>query len=136
MTPSYGNPILQVRLPEEMHDNLKEAVGEERGGKAGGVSLFVRRLIYRELREPLPKQWGKEAGPLNDMLTALADIEQYERDGDVKKALSLYRALLDSVDDESDLILRNLTYTMIGRLTPMLTAAGALKLNENRTGGH
>ncbi|MCA9781090.1 MAG: hypothetical protein KC800_30430 [Candidatus Eremiobacteraeota bacterium] len=119
-----------------MHDRLKEVGGPDQPGRASGASLFVRRLIYRELREPLPKQWGKEAGPLNDMLSALADIEQYERDNDVKKALSLYRALLDSVDDESDLILRNLTYTMIGRLTPMLIAAGALKLNENRTGGH
>ena len=130
MTPSYGTPILQVRLTPKTHEHLKEVAGESDGGKAGGVSLFVRRLIYRELREPLPKQKGKEAGPLNDMLTALADIEQYERDNDIKKALSLYRALLDSVDDESDLILKNLTYTMIGRLTPMLTAAGALEVKN------
>lgn len=125
-----GNPFFQVRLPKDTHEQLHEVAGKGDGGRAGGAALFVRRLIYRELRQPMPDQWGKEAGPLNDMLSALADIDQYERDGDVKKALSLYRALLDSVDDESDLILRNLTYTMIGRLTPMLTAAGAIKIKS------
>ena len=62
------------------------------------------------------------------MIAALADIDQYERDGDIKKALSLYRALLETVEDEKDLIVRNLAYTMIGRLTPMLMSAGVLKL--------
>lgn len=130
MTPNRGNPILQVRLTPETHDRLKEVVGAGDGGKAGGVSLFVRRLIYRELGEPLPKQWGKDAGPLNDMLTALADIEAYERDGDAEKALSLYQALLEVVQDEKDLIARNLAFTMIGRLTPLLMTAGVLDLKR------
>ena len=124
-----GNKYLTVRLPDEMHDLLRTEVGKAKGGgTAGGAALFVRRLIYRELRQPMPDQWGKEAGPLNDMLTALADIDQYERDGDIKKALGLYRALLDSVNDETDLVLRNLAFTMVGRLTPMLIAAGAIQV--------
>ena len=120
MTPSYGNPILQVRLTPDTHEKLKEVAGESEGGKAGGVSLFVRRLIYRELGEQMPDQWGKDSGALNDLIGILADVEKYENKADAKGAFKLYMALLDSLEAETDLVLRNMLFMLVGRLTPLL----------------
>ena len=130
MTPSYGNPILQVRLAPETHDRLKEVAGESDGGKAGGVSLFVRRLIYRELGEPIPKQWGKDSKTLNDLIGILADVERYESEADTKGAVRLYEALLESLETEADLVAKNMLFTLIGRLTPLLLQGGNLELRR------
>ncbi len=131
MTPNRGNPILQVRLTPETHDRLKEVAGAGAGGAAGGVSLFVRRLIYRELGEQMPDQWSKDhEGTLNDLIGILADVERYESEGDTKGAVNLYEALLESVETEADLVARNMLFTLIGRLTPALLKAGALEVKR------
>jgi len=128
-----GNPYLQVRLPQETHDRLKVVAGEGAGGKAGGVSLFVRRLIYRELGEPMPDQWGQEQGPLNDMLSALADVEQHEREGKAtKEAVSLFNAILETTQQEEDLVARNLAFIMLGRMTKLLIDAGHITVASSR----
>lgn len=44
-----GRPALVVRLHPEAHRRLKERAEEIRPGLRGGVSAYVRELIYRDL---------------------------------------------------------------------------------------
>jgi hypothetical protein len=126
-----GNPYLQVRLPQETHDRLKEVVGEGDGGKAGGVSLFVRRLIYRELGEPVPKQWGKDDAELNDLINVAKDLDKWERDGfEPKAAVSLFEALRAEAANGKDLVIRNYATALLGRLTIVLMSKGTLRLEK------
>ena len=58
MTRHYqGKPFLTIRLEPEAMEALKARV-EPASGKAGGVALLVRRLIYEYLGMPLPVQYG------------------------------------------------------------------------------
>ena len=39
-------------------DELRNRAGETVIGRAGGLALFVRRIIYEFLERPLPTQYG------------------------------------------------------------------------------
>jgi hypothetical protein len=47
-----------VRLEPEVMEALRERAGETTVGRAGGLALFVRRLIYEYLGWSLPTQYG------------------------------------------------------------------------------
>lgn len=53
-----GKPKIVVRLEQEAIDELRRRAGEPTTGRAGGLALFVRRLIYDYLEWPLPTQFG------------------------------------------------------------------------------
>ncbi|MBI3926999.1 MAG: hypothetical protein HY319_15795 [Armatimonadetes bacterium] len=59
-----GNPLLCVRLPQEICEALEarahELYPEEQfgPGRSGGASLLVRQLIYQYLEIPMPVQYG------------------------------------------------------------------------------
>jgi hypothetical protein len=122
MTPNRGNPILQVRLTPETHDSLKEAVGDgHQGGKAGGVSLFVRRLIYRELGEPMPSQWSKDdVGAMTDLHELAALVEDEATWKDREKVQDLFASLASMARTEPDLIRRNFARQILGHLASKL----------------
>lgn len=118
---SRGNPYLTVRLPQETHDRLKEVVGEGAGGKAGGVSLFVRRLIYRELQEPMPEQWSKDdVGSLTDLVELAALVEDEAILQDRKKVQNLFSSLASMAREEPELIRRNYARQILGYLASKL----------------
>lgn len=52
-----GHPQIVVRLEQEVFDLLKKRVPAVQG-RAGGVSLYVRGLIYQDLEIPMPTQYG------------------------------------------------------------------------------
>lgn len=144
MTPSRGNPILQIRLPQETHERLKDFVGKGDGGKAGGISLFVRRLIYRELREEMPAQWvkdGTEAVVESGILESLADlyneIEMLARAIEADKPVNEERlqhlfevSHRNSILTE-DPIHKSTCEMMLGRLTVALMKKGTLVLRSD-----
>lgn len=49
-----GHDQISVRLPDDVMERLRHKVGEAGRGRAGGVALYVRALIYRDLGIPLP----------------------------------------------------------------------------------
>lgn len=115
-----GNPYLQIRLSPDVHDKLKTFVGEADGGKAGGVSLFVRRLIYRELLEPLPSQWSKELRAedqaQNELVGLCLELERWEQDSAKPEAVTSLKERLKAYAESEDGINRNLALMMLGKL--------------------
>lgn len=63
MTEPRGNPYLRLRLEPEVLELLKERAGDGRPGRSGGVSAWVRALIYRELGLGLPPSYAAEESP-------------------------------------------------------------------------
>lgn len=55
-----GRDQITVRLEDEVLEELRPLVSTERG-RAGGLSFYLRRLIYQDLGKPLPEQYGREA---------------------------------------------------------------------------
>ena len=55
-----GNPLLRIRLEPEVYEKLTQMFPAERG-KTGGISHWVRSLIYRELAMGEPPQHLKDA---------------------------------------------------------------------------
>ena len=53
-----GKPKIVVRLEQEAIEELRRRAGEPTTGRAGGLALFVRRIIYEYLGWPLPTQFG------------------------------------------------------------------------------
>jgi len=53
---------LKIRMEPEIVDRIKSLVGDENtGGRAGGVSLLVRALVYPKIGLPFPSQrWRNE----------------------------------------------------------------------------
>lgn len=49
-----GNPELRIRLEPEVHDALRVKAGGYQRGTVGGVSHYVRSLIYNDLNLPVP----------------------------------------------------------------------------------
>jgi len=47
---------------------LRERAGEANQGRGGGVSLYVRQLIYRDLGPPEPEPYAPELSPRNRKL--------------------------------------------------------------------
>lgn len=58
-----GNPYLRLRVEPEVLELLKVRVGEGRPGRSGGVSAWVRALIYRELGLGEPPVYAGEESP-------------------------------------------------------------------------
>lgn len=58
MTRRSGNPAVVVRLEPDVMEELRKRAGETTTGRAGGLALFVRRIIYEYLELPLPTQYG------------------------------------------------------------------------------
>ncbi len=127
MTPQRGNPYLQVRLPQETIDDLKAFVGEGDGGKAGGVSLFVRRLIYREIDREMPPQWGQEATTMADLFA----LRRQVRAGD--QGPELLHQLLDQVNAEEDPVRLSFLREIVGEFSVRLFEDGALKVDVEVT---
>lgn len=119
MTPK-GNPVLQTRLEPAMWDKLREAAGErtEGGSKPGGMSLFVRRLLYRELREPLPD------GNLSDLLEMAAAVEDEATWSQPGKVKDLFYDLVVMTHKETDPIRRNFAAQLLGALVATAEEAG------------
>ena len=128
MTPKQDKedrPSISMRIRKSPLQAMKEYVGEGQGGSAGGTSLFIRRLIHRELGEPVPEQWEKETSPAlavqNCYTAACADLDRWERDGpDSAAAESLFKAVKESAKSEVDPINRTLALQILGRLTLLL----------------
>lgn len=55
-----GRDQITVRLEDDILDELRTLAQTDRG-RAGGLALYVRRLIYQDLGRPLPEQYGLEA---------------------------------------------------------------------------
>ena len=65
---SGGRPVLVLRLPQEIIDNLKflgeEKFGPRRGSRSGGASRLVRTWIYEKLGIDPPPEWGETPSPI------------------------------------------------------------------------
>ncbi|MBZ0252921.1 MAG: hypothetical protein K8I02_06225 [Candidatus Methylomirabilis sp.] len=53
-----GRDQVTVRLDDEILQKLRQQVGEERG-RAGGLALYLRRLVYQDLGLSMPEQYGQ-----------------------------------------------------------------------------
>ncbi len=63
-----GKPVLVLRLPQDVIEELK-ALGEERfgprkPGQSGGASRLVREWIFEKLGRPAPDEWGEYQTPI------------------------------------------------------------------------
>lgn len=101
-----GNPPLKVRLDPEITEKLREISGEAAGGVPGGMSLFVRRLIYRELGVRLP--------PPGAMSVLFVMAERAES-GPLSE--DEVRWLKDLCITEPDIIRRNFALQILGKLS-------------------
>jgi len=63
-----GTPYLQIRLDPEVMELLRERAGDAGPGRGGGVSLYVRQLIYRDLGLPEPEPYAPQLSPRNRKL--------------------------------------------------------------------
>jgi hypothetical protein len=66
---TMGKPLLNLRLEPEIMDELRRRC-EPTHGKTGGVSQYVRRLIYEHLDRPLPPSWGRPPADIIDLAAA------------------------------------------------------------------
>ena len=60
-----GNPFIMVRLSPEAFAKLQEVAGPSERGRGGGMALWVRRLIHKELGLPDPEVFAAELSPRN-----------------------------------------------------------------------
>ena len=54
-----GLDQVTVRLEDEVLAKLRQHLADERG-RAGGVALYLRKLVYQDLGLPLPPQYGRQ----------------------------------------------------------------------------
>jgi hypothetical protein len=93
-----------------MWDKLRDAAGEGMGGKQSGMSLLVRRLIYRELREPFPE------GGLDDLLALAAKLEELTTWKDPELIEAMFDDLAAMSQQETDLVRRNFVLQILGTI--------------------
>lgn len=80
--PSRGNPTLQIRLSADLRKKLvdtvkhEESIGVQTPGL--GAAQFVRRLICREMGEPLPEDDKLGSGVMTQDLVEAIDIFWHE----------------------------------------------------------
>lgn len=111
-----------------MHERLRETAGDGGPGKAGGVALFVRRLIYRELKEP--------SKDLADLLELEAKVLAWEEEPAgllTDEVEATFKELWEMCFTEQDTIRRNLAFQILGRLTAGFAEGGMIKLQHPRT---
>lgn len=53
-----GNPIICFPVPPDVYEELRRRAGEPTVGRAGGLALYLRRIVYEHLGIPLPVQYG------------------------------------------------------------------------------
>lgn len=128
MTPQKGNPYLQIRLEPRMHERLKETAGDGGPGKAGGVALFVRRLIYRELKEP-----SKDLADLLELEKKVLAWEDEPAGLLTEEIEATFKELWELCFAEQDPIRQNLAFQILGRLTAGFAEGGMVKLQQART---
>jgi hypothetical protein len=67
-----GNPVIGVRLEPHVVELLREKIPQSERGRAGGVSQYIKTLVYEHLglgqppryaAEPSPRKKRKPAGP-------------------------------------------------------------------------
>lgn len=124
MSPTKGNPTLQIRLEPVLHEKLKEAAGESTAGKTGGPALFVRRLIHRELKEPLA---GKDLADLLE-LAARAEDEALWQPERAEELEHLFSDLACLVIAEKDLVRRNFAAQILGKMAAWMMEASPSRL--------
>jgi len=57
-TDMVETPHVMVRLEQAVLDELRRRAGTSQGGAAGGVALYIRKLVYEHLGWPMPPQRG------------------------------------------------------------------------------
>lgn len=60
---SRGRPNLVIRIEPEVLELLKERAGPSERGRGGGVSHYVRQLIYADLGLGEPPRFALEVSP-------------------------------------------------------------------------
>ncbi len=63
MSPSRGKPYLTIRMEPDVLALLKERVPAGERGRGGGVSHYVRQLIYADLGLGEPPRFAAEISP-------------------------------------------------------------------------
>lgn len=128
MSPNEGDPILPVRLKPRTMARLKEEYGGQ-GGRAGGVSFLVRRLVYRELDQDMPAQRGRdEKATMADLFTLRREVRAYGSEGypQGKELLKLLGSLIDQANAEEDPVRLSFLREISGELSLALLENGAL----------
>lgn len=62
MSPTKGTPVFQIRLERDVLEKLKDKIPPSERGRSGGVSHYIRRLIYADLGLGEPPEWRKGKG--------------------------------------------------------------------------
>jgi len=62
MSPT-GNPFIRVRMEPHVLEMLKERIPPGERGRGGGVSHYVRQLIYADLGLGDPPRFAAEVSP-------------------------------------------------------------------------
>lgn len=81
-----GRDQITVRLEDDILDELR-AVAQTERGRAGGLALYVRRLIYQDLGRPLPEQYGLETEAIRSPRLATRLEHWLEADPDEREEL-------------------------------------------------
>lgn len=63
MSPSRGKPYLTIRMEPDVLALLKERIPAGERGRGGGVSHYVRQLIYADLGLGEPPRFAPEISP-------------------------------------------------------------------------
>ena len=63
MSPSRGKPYLTIRMEPDVLALLKERIPAGEPGRGGGVSHYVRQLIYADLGLGEPPRFAPEISP-------------------------------------------------------------------------
>lgn len=53
-----GHEKITVRLEPDAMEELRKRAGESTVGRAGGLALLIRRIVYEWLGWPMPTQFG------------------------------------------------------------------------------
>lgn len=60
MSPTKGKPVFQIRLEPDVLEKLKAKIPPSERGRGGGVSHYVRRLIYADLGLGAPPRFATD----------------------------------------------------------------------------
>ena len=113
-------------MDEEFVERLREAIPSPHG-KAGGVSLAIRELLYVVLDEPIPLQYGEKERdcPIDDLERLTIDLEDRSEIGD-EAEVAMERALSLISDYSGDPVAKFRLHAVVGRLHLIRSSAGSL----------
>lgn len=121
-----GRDQITVRLEEDVLEELRPLAQGGRG-RAGGLSFYLRRLIYQDLGWPLPEQYGLDAVPAWSPRLAVRLEHWLEADPDGREELR----------EAADLLATRLGVELVepGELQRLRREAGeAARLRRERAG--